>query len=69
MAVIRKWLTGMTALTEAGPVEFSVPRDRDSSFEPKIVANGRNSRRLPPGGMWRFRLLYGQIVTGAIVEG
>ncbi len=27
-----------TVLTEAGPVEISVPRDRDSSFEPKIVA-------------------------------
>src|SRR5215813_1383587 len=27
-----------TVLTEAGPVELSVPRDRDSSFEPKIVA-------------------------------
>ena len=27
-----------TVLTEAGPVKISVPRDRDSSFEPKIVA-------------------------------
>jgi putative transposase len=27
-----------TVITEAGPVEISVPRDRDSSFEPKIVA-------------------------------
>jgi putative transposase len=27
-----------TVLTGAGPVEISVPRDRDSSFEPKIVA-------------------------------
>ena len=27
-----------TVLTEAGPVELSVPRDRDASFEPKIVA-------------------------------
>src|SRR5215472_17642371 len=27
-----------TVLTEAGPVEISVPRDRESSFEPKIVA-------------------------------
>src|SRR5579863_10135508 len=25
-------------LTDAGPVEIAVPRDRDSSFEPKIVA-------------------------------
>src|ERR1700739_3297603 len=27
-----------TVITEAGPVEISVPRDRDSAFEPKIVA-------------------------------
>src|SRR5436190_19648766 len=33
-----------TVLTEAGPVEFSVPRDRDASFEPKIVA--KRQRRL-----------------------
>ncbi len=33
-----------TVLTEAGPVELSVPRDRESSFEPKIVA--RRQRRL-----------------------
>ena len=31
-------------LTEAGPVELEVPRDRDSSFEPKIVA--KRQRRL-----------------------
>ena len=33
-----------TVLTETGPVEISVPRDRDSSFEPKIVA--KRQRRL-----------------------
>src|SRR6202167_6121653 len=33
-----------TILTEAGPVDISVPRDRDSSFEPKIVA--KRQRRL-----------------------
>ena len=33
-----------TVLTGAGPVELSVPRDRESSFEPKIVA--RRQRRL-----------------------
>src|SRR6201992_2668162 len=33
-----------TVLTEAGPVEISVPRDRDSSFEPKIVK--KRQRRL-----------------------
>jgi hypothetical protein len=27
-----------TVLTEVGPVEISVPRDRDSSFEPTIIA-------------------------------
>src|SRR5271165_239829 len=27
-----------TVLTDTGPVEISVPRDRDASFEPKIVA-------------------------------
>jgi putative transposase len=33
-----------TVLTEAGPVEIAVPRDRDASFEPKIVA--KRQRRL-----------------------
>src|SRR6202049_5200386 len=33
-----------TVITEAGPVELSVPRDRDSSFEPKIIA--KRQRRL-----------------------
>ncbi|MGO9079830.1 MAG: IS256 family transposase [Streptosporangiaceae bacterium] len=33
-----------TVLTDAGPVEISVPRDRDASFEPKIIA--RRQRRL-----------------------
>jgi transposase-like protein len=33
-----------TVITEAGPMELSVPRDRDSSFEPKIVA--KRQRRL-----------------------
>src|SRR6188508_586593 len=33
-----------TVITDAGPVEISVPRDRDSSFEPKIVA--KRQRRL-----------------------
>jgi putative transposase len=35
---------GKTVLTEAGPVEVSVPRDRDSTFDPKIV--GKRQRRL-----------------------
>lgn len=33
-----------TVLTEAGPVEISVPRDREASFEPRIVA--KRQRRL-----------------------
>jgi putative transposase len=33
-----------TVLTEAGPVEVAVPRDRDASFAPKIVA--KRQRRL-----------------------
>ena len=33
-----------TVLTEAGPAKISVPRDRDSSFDPKIVA--KRQRRL-----------------------
>jgi putative transposase len=33
-----------TVLTDTGPVEICVPRDRDSSFEPKIVA--KRQRRL-----------------------
>src|ERR1700747_1488865 len=35
-----------TVLTDVGPVEISVPRDRDSSFEPRIVAK---SKRRPTG--------------------
>ena len=31
-------------MTEAGPVAIDVPRDRDSSFEPKLV--GKRQRRL-----------------------
>ncbi len=33
-----------TVITDVGPVEISVPRDRDSSFEPKIVR--KRQRRL-----------------------
>src|SRR5918998_462919 len=33
-----------TVLTEVGPVEIEVPRDRDATFEPKIVA--KRQRRL-----------------------
>jgi putative transposase len=40
----RNGYRGKTVLTEAGPVEISVPRDRESSFEPAIVA--KRQRRL-----------------------
>ena len=33
-----------TVLTDTGPVDITVPRDRDSSFEPKIIA--KRQRRL-----------------------
>ena len=33
-----------TVITDTGPVEISMPRDRDSSFDPKIVA--KRQRRL-----------------------
>ena len=33
-----------TVITDTGPVDITVPRDRDSSFEPKIVA--KRQRRL-----------------------
>ena len=33
-----------TVLTEAGPVQLAVPRDRDGTFEPRIVA--KRQRRL-----------------------
>src|SRR5712691_11809240 len=45
-----------TVITETGPVELSVPRDRDSSFEPKIVgerADPRGNRRAPGRGLRR----------------
>jgi putative transposase len=35
---------GKTVLTEAGPVEIAVPRDRDASFEPMIIK--KRQRRL-----------------------
>ncbi|MEV4250860.1 IS256 family transposase [Streptosporangium canum] len=35
-----------TVLTDVGPVEITVPRDRDASFEPKIVRKRQRQRRL-----------------------
>jgi transposase-like protein len=40
----RNGTRGKTVLTEAGPVELAVPRDRDSSFEPRLVK--KRQRRL-----------------------
>src|SRR5437868_14794241 len=40
-----------TVITDTGPVEISVPRDRDSSFEPKIVAK-RQRRLTGVDGRW-----------------
>lgn len=34
----RNGIRSKTVLTDVGPVEISVPRDRDGSFEPRIVA-------------------------------
>ncbi len=40
----RNGVRGKTVLTEVGPVELAVPRDRDGSFEPQIVR--KRQRRL-----------------------
>jgi transposase-like protein len=37
-----------TVLTEVGPVQIDVPRDREATFEPRIV--GKRKRRL--SGVW-----------------
>ena len=34
---IRNGSTGKTLITENGPVEIRTPRDRDGSFDPKLV--------------------------------
>jgi putative transposase len=39
-----------TVITDTGPVEISVPRDRDASFGPKIVA--KRQRRLTGWMRW-----------------
>jgi hypothetical protein len=43
----RNGYTGKTVQTEVGQVDLAVPRDRDSSFEPRLVPKG--SRRLAGG--------------------
>ncbi|MEV3997364.1 transposase, partial [Streptomyces halstedii] len=37
----RNGTRGKTVLTDVGPVEMAVPRDREGSFEPKIVKKRR----------------------------
>jgi transposase-like protein len=37
----RNGIRAKTVLTDVGPVEISVPRDREGSFEPKIVKKGQ----------------------------
>ena len=44
---------GKTVLTDVGPVEIGDPRDRDASFDPKIVA--KRQRRLPGSMRWCSR--------------
>jgi transposase-like protein len=41
---MRNGMRAKTVLTEIGPVEIEVPRDRDGSFEPVIVP--KRKRRL-----------------------
>ena len=53
-----------TVITDTGPVEISVPRDRDSSFEPKIVA--KRQRRL--GSPYLAGVLPGRLRTLAQPE-
>jgi putative transposase len=40
-----------TVLTESGPVDIDVPRDRDSSFEPQIVRKPPAPPK-PPTAVW-----------------
>src|SRR5919112_2504234 len=49
-----------TVLTEVGPVDIDVPRDRDGSFEPKIVA--KRQRRLLDGLGHRLVVANGEAV-------
>src|SRR3954464_15541427 len=53
-----------TVLTEVGPVEIDVPRDRDGSFEPKIVA--KRQRRLAGGDELVISLSAKGLTTGEV---
>lgn len=41
----RNGIRSKTVLTDVGPVQVDVPRDRDTSFEPKIVAKRQNGTK------------------------
>lgn len=51
-------------LTEVGPVEIAVPRDRDGSFEPKIVK--KRQRRLTGVGEMVISLAAKGLTTGEV---
>ena len=51
-----------TVLTDTGPVAFTVPRGRDASFEPKIVA--KRQRRLTGSMTWSFPCPRKGLLTG-----
>jgi transposase-like protein len=53
-----------TVLTDIGPVEVAVPRDRDGSFEPKIVR--KRQRRLSGVDSMVISLLAKGLTTGEV---
>nr|WP_240972277.1 IS256 family transposase [Microbispora sp. CL1-1] len=53
-----------TVITDVGPVEIDVPRDRDASFEPKIVR--KRQRRLPGVDEMVISLAAKGLTTGEI---
>ena len=55
-----------TVLTEAGPVELDVPRDRDGSFTPQIV---RKRQRRLTGVDEMVPPLYARALTGLVRAG
>src|SRR6266516_4473605 len=56
-----------TVLTEVGPVELAVPRDRDASFQPQIV--GKRQRRLVGVEDLVMSLVAKGLTTGGVLEG
>lgn len=53
-----------TVLTEVGPVEIAMPRDRDGSFEPKIVK--KRQRRLTGVDEMAISLAAKGLTTGEV---